>query len=250
MIFPSQEKVAGQIHRAIDVFVRSEGQIRPHFFLTGPSGTGKSYLTKTIGEEYKLPFIDLNAAQLTSEGISGNSLSKALRPLRAHWDRLNIIFMDEFDKLFQSNGSETGAYRSDVQNEILHCLEAENVSIFTDYGKYDQIKVDNTLFVFGGSFSNAKMNTIKDLMDAGIRREFVGRVPLVFSTQAIPMSELRQALPKVELLKQYFELFNVTGPAKNKAINAIVQSMEEQNRQVDLGIRSLSAAIHSYFMGQ
>ena len=152
-MFPSQEKIASQIRHLIGVHMESEAEIRPHFFLTGPSGSGKSYLTKSIAEEFKAPYFEINAAQLTAEGLSGNSLSKAMRPLREHWNKPNVIFVDEFDKLFQRNGETTENFRSQVQDEFLHMLEAKNASIFTDYGKYEPVRVDNSLFIFGGAFS-------------------------------------------------------------------------------------------------
>lgn len=245
-MFPSQNRVAAQIQHLFKVFMQSEGQIRPHFFLTGPSGSGKSFLTKQIAEEFDMPFLDLNAAQITSEGISGNSLSKALRPLRAHWDRRNIIFMDEFDKLFQSNGTETQSYRSDVQNEILHCLEAKNTSVFGEYGKYDQISVENTLFVFAGSFSNQAVNNVQDLLELGMRREFVGRVPLVFSTQQVTLEEMLKALPQTKLFQDYMKYFPLI--SKSKAIKGISTLLEEQSKTTNLGIRLMASTTHQYFM--
>lgn len=82
MLFPSQEKINSQITHLMNVFVESEGNIRPHFHLTEPSGSGKSFLIGQVAEALKVPFLEVNAAGLTAEGLSGNSLSKALRKLR------------------------------------------------------------------------------------------------------------------------------------------------------------------------
>lgn len=67
-----------KLRRTLEIFATSEGVIRPHFIITGPSGSGKSHLMQTICEEMDLPIIDVNAAGLTKEGTAGNSLSKAL----------------------------------------------------------------------------------------------------------------------------------------------------------------------------
>ena len=45
-VFPQQKQVASQIHKTLQVFVESQGEIRPHFHLTGPSGSGKTHLLK------------------------------------------------------------------------------------------------------------------------------------------------------------------------------------------------------------
>ena len=47
-----------------------------------------------------MAFMEINGAQLTKEGTSGNSLSKALTPLLEMSEKLVICFVDEFDKLF------------------------------------------------------------------------------------------------------------------------------------------------------
>ncbi len=245
-MFPSQEKIASQIRHLIGVHMESEAEIRPHFFLTGPSGSGKSYLTKSIAEEFKAPYFEINAAQLTAEGLSGNSLSKAMRPLREHWNKPNVIFVDEFDKLFQRNGETTENFRSQVQDEFLHMLEAKNASIFTDYGKYEPVRVDNSLFIFGGAFSGQQIDNLPALREAGLRTEFVGRVPLVFCTKPVTLDELKAALPHTKLFKNYIA---ITGIKPRDAIREINKMLAEQIEQLDLGIRMLHSTIHQFFMG-
>ena len=248
MIFPSQERITGRVNHLLDVFIKSECQIRPHFFLTGPSGSGKSFLTNMLCLERKIPFIEINAAQLTAEGLSGNSLSKALRPLRNHWNVPNVVFVDEFDKLFQRNGENTEGFRSAVQDEFLGVLENKYASVFTDYGKYEPVEVEKCLFIFAGAFSNKKITETQHLKDAGLRTEFVGRVPLVFSTDEVTLNELLNALPSVALLQQYLLLNPSIRPAKAvKEIGASLTKMSE-DRELQLGVRSLNLSIHRYFM--
>lgn len=246
-MFPSQERIKGQINHLVGVHHESLANIRPHFFLTGPSGTGKSFLTKQICEEKELPFFVINAAQLTAEGLSGNSLGKALRPLRDHWNKPNVILVDEFDKLFQRNGEATDSFRSQVQDEFLDVLEAKNASVFTDYGKYEPVLIANTMFIFAGAFSGVQMKSLDDLREAGMRTEFLGRVPLVFSTEAVPLDELRDALPHIKLFKDYMTLNKGKFKAA-KAIADICKLMDEQVKNADLGVRLLHSVIHQYFM--
>lgn len=246
IIFPSQEKLYRQLSHVLKVFTDSEAAIRPHFHLTGPSGSGKSYLMKMAAEEFKIPFIEVNAAGLTTEGLSGNSLSKALRKLREHWNEPNIIFVDEFDKLFQRNGETTESFRSAVQDEFLTSLESKYTSVFTDYGKYEPIVVENSLFMFAGAYSNLKIENLAQLKEAGLRTEFVGRVPLVFSTQEVSQGELEAVIPSVELFKQYRKLFSKTKVAADVA--GIVKLLKQQSREMNIGIRLLNSCIHQHFM--
>lgn len=246
MLFPQQEKTVGQMRHIMGVFKESNCVIRPHFHLTGASGTGKSFLVKQTAEELNLKFMEVNAAGLTTEGLSGNSLSKALRQLREHWNEPNIIFVDEFDKLFQSNGEQTGSHRSAVQDEFLTCLESKYASVFTDYGKYEPIVINNSLFIFAGAYSNQKIETISELKDAGLRTEFLGRVPLVISTETVPMDELRKHINQLDLYKAYKKLYPNT--RDKRAIDGIADILIEQNKETPIGIRLLNTAIHLYFM--
>lgn len=245
-MFPEQIKVTAQITHLFTVAQRSESRIRPHFFLTGPTGSGKSYLVNQVAEEMGIPFFEINAAQLTAEGLSGNSLSKAMRPLRQHWNQPNIIFVDEFDKLFQRNGESAEGFRSDVQDEFLRVLESKYASIFTDYGKYEPVRCDNTVFVFAGAFSDQKIRTLDDLRDAGIRNEFVGRVPLVFWTEAVHLDSMLAALPSLKLLDDYLKI--TPAITKPKAIKEISQILRAEAKNSTIGVRLMNSTVHRYFM--
>ncbi len=246
IVFPSQQNICKQISHVFDVFTRSEASIRPHFHLTGSSGSGKSFLVKMIAEEMKIPFMEINAAGLTSEGLSGNSLSKALRKLREHWNEPNIVFVDEFDKIFQRNGETTESFRSAVQDEFLTSLESKYTSVFTDYGKYEPVVIENSLFIFAGAYSNQKIETMNELKEAGIRNEFIGRVPLVFYTKEVSLEELEKALPHIKLFKEYRRLFNQEPQLTD--VRSIVKIIREQNKELNIGIRLLNSAIHQHFM--
>lgn len=71
-----QDKLIKEVNRIFQVFVNSNCKIRPHFILTGESGSGKSFTIKQLCDMNELNFLEVNAAQITKEGISGNSLSK------------------------------------------------------------------------------------------------------------------------------------------------------------------------------
>lgn len=246
--FPQQNKLVAQIRHIMTVHKESEAEIRPHFHLTGPSGSGKSYLVGNIADEVGLKVIEINAAGLTAEGLSGNSLSKALRKLREHWNEPNVIFVDEFDKLFQRNGETTEGFRSMVQDEFLTALESKYASIFTDYGKYEPVQINKSLFVFAGAYSNQKITNISELQSAGLRTEFVGRVPLVLSTEEVPLAELRKHIAKTQLFQSYSRYHSLSRDQERKAVSWIITRMEEQKKEMTIGIRLLNSTIHQYFM--
>lgn len=244
-VFPSQREITRKITHLVNVHVESECRIRPHFLITGPSGSGKSFLTNAICKQLDVPFFELNAAQITQEGLSGNSLTKAMRPLRDHWNRPNVIFVDEFDKLLQQNGEKTENFRSGVQDEFLQLLESKYASVFTDYGKYEPVLCENSLFIFAGAFSGTKITETEDLRALGLRTEFIGRVPIVVSTDQVTLQELYNALPKLKLFNDYLSINPTVN--KNTAMKGIKKLIEEQHKN-NLGVRLLNSVTHQYFM--
>ena len=53
-MFPEQHRITKQITHLFITTQKSECQIRPHFFLTGPSGSGKSFLVNQVAEEMNI----------------------------------------------------------------------------------------------------------------------------------------------------------------------------------------------------
>ena len=57
-MFPEQQRVTQQINHLMDVMVKSECEIRPHFFLTGPTGSGKSFLVNQVAKQKEIHAFD------------------------------------------------------------------------------------------------------------------------------------------------------------------------------------------------
>lgn len=245
----SNEKAIKDITRIIRIFTTSDAKIRPHFILTGESGSGKSHTIITLAETLGLATLEINAAQLTKEGTSGNSLSKALAPLQHFGSRLVVCFVDEFDKLFISGNTNSALAHettNGVQNEFLKILEGREASVFGDYGKYNTVPVDKVLFVFAGAFNGEANITIDRLRAFGIKTEFLGRVGLVYGMQRISLADMRQILEGSDLLADYLSL--IPSIERTKAIEDIMVAVEENFEHNTIGCRMLSTLTHQYFI--
>ncbi len=244
-----QAQTLQQLKRIVEIFRNSKGAIRPHFMLTGPSGSGKSHLVQFLAEDYKMNFLEVNAAQLTKEGTSGNSLSKALGGLKNNSGGLTIVFVDEFDKLFISGNTNSDLAHettNGVQNEFLRVLESKTTAVFGDYGKYIDVPVDKVLFIFAGAFNGETEIGIERLRAFGIKTEFLGRVGLVYNLVKLSIESMKQALLESNLLKDYLKLFpKVNKDAVVDAVMTVVAAKHEQNT---LGIRLLNTLLHHYFI--
>lgn len=237
-----------QIRRALSIFSTSEGEIRPHFIVTGPSGSGKSHTIQCLAEELELKCFEINAASLTKEGTAGNSLSKALAPLLQSGGQPVICFVDEFDKLFISGNSNSALAHettNGVQNEFLKVLEG-TASVFGDYGKYINVKTDKVLFVFAGAFNGEENIDLDRLREFGIKTEFLGRVGLAYGLQKVTLEEMRSILDKSKLLASYLLLF----PDVNKAdvTEKIMEILKANYEKNTIGVRTINTLIHQYFI--
>ena len=249
-LITEQEQFIKETNKIVEIFKTSEGELRPHFIVTGPSGTGKSFIIQQLAKRHDLSVLEINAATLTKEGTSGNSLSKALSPLSQKGGQLSICFVDEFDKLFISNNSNSSLAHettTGVQNEFLKVLESDTTSVFGDYGKYVEASVKNILFIFAGAFNGEEDITIDRLREFGIKTEFLGRVGLTFSTTKISIESLYSILDTSYVLDRYLMLFpNVD---KNEVIEAIRIYLRDNYEKNTLGIRMINTLITQYFIG-
>lgn len=246
-MFSEQTNVRRQITHLMNVFMNSEFKIRPHCFLTGPSGSGKTFMVSQIAKQLDMNFLEINAAQLTREGVSGNSLSKALVPLKDSAEQPTIVFVDEFDKLLVSGSGQAEEYRQGVQDELLKVIESNEVLIYGDFSKYHKIPSNNTMFVFAGAFHGKKINSADDLTALGLRPEFIGRVPLHFSVEKVSLESLLEAVPHSGLLNTYLELFPQYD--KDIAVKAIRTRLNLEHKKSVIGIRQISLLVHQHFMG-
>lgn len=244
-----QDQLVNEVSKIFKIFKASDCNIRPHFILTGESGSGKTFTIRSLCNEHKIGYIDINAAQLTKEGTSGNSLSKALTPLKQFGKKPVVVFVDEFDKLFisgNSNNSLAHETTVGVQNEFLKVLESDVACVYDDYGKYINVNASNSLFIFGGAFNGEQHITLDRLRELGIKTEFLGRVGLVYNTNRLSLSDLFTILDNSELLDNYLKLFEDVD--REKVVYEIKAYLQKNNEFNTLGARLVNTLINQYFI--
>lgn len=236
------------IKRVLEIFQASEGEIRPHHFVTGPSGSGKSHTMSVLCEELDLDLLEINAAGLTKEGTAGNSLSKALSPLMRKGNRLVVCLVDEFDKLFISGNANSDLAHettNGVQNEFLKVLEGK-ATVAADYGKYIDVPTDNVLFVFAGAFNGEENITLDRLREFGLKTEFLGRVGLAYGLEKVSLEQMQHILENSKLLQKYLDLFDKE--QKDVVCTKIMQVISANYEKNDIGVRLINTLIHQYFI--
>ena len=244
-----QKTLTKEIGRILDIFVKSDGKIRPHFILTGESGSGKSHTIKSLCRQREIDMLEINAAQITKEGTSGNSLSKALSPIMNMKSKKVVVFVDEFDKLFistNSNSSVANEITVGVQNEFLKVLESPSTAVYGDYGKYVNVDIGKVLFVFAGAFNNEEKITLDKLRNFGVKTEFLGRVGLIYNTKRLSLEDLYVILENSELLDTYMKIF--IGVDREEVVLKIKEFLKQNYNNNTLGARIINTLINQYFI--
>ena len=148
-------------------------------------------------------------------------------------EQTGIVFIDELDKVAQTNESHNaGISREGVQRDLLPLIEGCSVST-----KYGVVRTDHILFIASGAFHLAKPSDLAP--------ELQGRLPVRVELSPLGELEFERILiePKNSLCRQYEELLSVEGvkvkfkPCGVKRIAALAQ---EFNSQIEnIGARRL-----------
>lgn len=108
----------------VDKFLNAEdvSEVTKGFILTGPSGTGKTYLVKALANEKNCYFMSASLADLKAEYV-GQSAPKIKRIFqKARANAPTILFIDEADTVFPSRdqgGNDSDSFAKDMVNQFL-----------------------------------------------------------------------------------------------------------------------------------
>ncbi|MCR5656875.1 MAG: ATP-dependent Clp protease ATP-binding subunit ClpX [Butyrivibrio sp.] len=138
---------------------------KSNILMLGPTGSGKTYLVKTLARLLDVPLAITDATSLTEAGYIGDDIESVVSKLLAAADndieraQQGIIFIDEIDKIAKKkNTTSRDVSGESVQQGMLKLLEGADVEVPVGASSKNAmvplatVNTRNILFICGGAF--------------------------------------------------------------------------------------------------
>lgn len=149
---------------------------KSNILMVGPTGSGKTYLVKTLARLLNVPLAIADATSLTEAGYIGDDIESVVSKLLTAADNdvdkaeQGIIFIDEIDKIAKKkNTNSRDVSGESVQQELLKLLEGSRVEVPVGSNQKNAltpmttVSTDHILFICGGAFPDLE-DIIKERM--------------------------------------------------------------------------------------
>lgn len=161
---------------------------KSNVLMLGPTGSGKTYLVKTLARLLNVPLAITDATSLTEAGYIGDDIESVLSKLLANadndadWAEEGIVFIDEIDKLAKKRNTNSRDVSGEaVQQGMLKLLEGAEMEVPVGASSKSamvpttMLNTSNILFICGGAFPDLK-DIIKERLNKSSAMGFVSQL--------------------------------------------------------------------------
>lgn len=271
-----QDEFLKTIVTTIWVNLYSTGNKR-NMLVMGPTGVGKTLVFETLSKILGLPILVTSTSGMSQVGYKGGDLTDILSQYIVKYGKdsnmdKGIIILDEFDKLAYK-GEESGSVSTmGIQNELLKIIEGNTYNVKIEQNTYI-FDTNNITFVCCGAFqelyevkktpkkSRIGFGTIPSekvdeenqsmsdkLVSYGLKREIVGRLPIVLQFNALTKDNLKDIIlnSKTSELQEYIRILKEFG-IENINIDDLVDIIVNDAMERKIGARGLTSSIVNIF---
>lgn len=252
---------------------------RSIIFLDGPTGTGKTAITREITAKLGIPFISSSATNYSSTGYVGGNITDTLKELykKANGNlekaQRGIIVFDEFDKIAYSREGGLEMKKA-VQQQLLDFMGGGKYNIDVGSGIFDhrEVEFDTSKLTFVCLAALTDLRTGKtekkrsmgfgnvdesndnleysinpqDLINMGLERELVGRFNTYLNTDEYSKETLLKILKESTISPMIgFEKWVSSKGKKLEIEDGVYEAIADAAYELNTGARSLQTIMNN-----